>query len=120
MSSTLNILVVDDELNIRKALAACLEVDGHRIVSVGTALDAVQAVERRSFDLAFIDLFLGKDSALELIPRLLGAAPWMKIVVITAYASVDSAVESMKRGAAALRPSARSGDVRSRCLRDDG
>jgi NtrC-family two-component system response regulator AlgB len=104
MNSPLNILVVDDELNIRKALAACLEVDGHRVVSVGNPLDAVHAVERRSFDLAFVDLLLGKESALDLIPRLLSAAPWMKIVMITAYASVDTAVESMKRGAADYLP----------------
>ena len=104
MSSPLNVLVVDDELNIRKALAACLEADGHRIVSVGNTSDAVQAVERRSFDLAFLDLFLGKDSALDLIPRLMAAAPWMKIVVITAYASVDTAVESIKRGASDYLP----------------
>ena len=104
MVSPLNILVVDDEMNIRKALAACLEADNHRVVSAGSAVDAIQAVQRRSFDLAFIDLFLGKDSALDLIPTLLAAAPWMKIIVITAYASVDTAVESMKRGAADYLP----------------
>ncbi len=104
MNSPLNILVVDDELNIRKALCACLEADGHHVMSAGNVADAVQQVGRRSFDLAFIDLFLGAESALELIPVLLANAPWMKIVVITAYASVDSAVESMKRGAADYLP----------------
>ena len=99
MTSSLNVLVVDDEMNIRKALGACLEADGHRVVSVGTAVDANDAVARRSFDVAFVDLVIGKDSALDLIPSLLAAAPWMKIIVITAYASVDTAVESMKRGA---------------------
>jgi len=100
----LNVLVVDDELNIRKALAACLEADGHRVFAVGSAADALQAVNQRSFDVAFIDMLLGKDSALELIPQLLSAGPWMKIIVITAYASVDTAVESMKRGAADYLP----------------
>src|ERR1700676_481716 len=95
-SSPLNVLVVDDELNIRKALSACLESDGHHVVSVGNAADAITALERRSFDLTFLDLFLGKDSGLDLIPSLLAAAPWLKIVVITAFASVDTAVESMK------------------------
>ncbi|HSZ57784.1 MAG TPA: sigma-54 dependent transcriptional regulator [Tepidisphaeraceae bacterium] len=95
----LNVLLVDDELNIRKALSACLEADGHRVVSVGSETDAELAIERRSFDLAFVDLFLGKSSGLDLIPKLLGAAPWMKVVVITAFASLDTAIESMKRGA---------------------
>ncbi len=100
IASPLNVLVVDDELNIRKVLAACLESDGHRVVAVGSVEDAVQAVNRRSFDLAFVDLLLGSESALDLIPRLLAASPWLKIIVVTAYASVDTAVESMKRGAA--------------------
>jgi NtrC-family two-component system response regulator AlgB len=95
----LNVLLVDDELNIRKALSACLEADGHRVISVGSETDAELAIERRSFDLAFVDLFLGKSSGLDLIPKLLGAAPWMKVVVITAFASLDTAIESMKRGA---------------------
>lgn len=99
-TSPLNVLVVDDELNIRKALAACLEADGHRVFAIGSADEAIEAVNRRSFDVAFVDLFLGKDSALDLVPKLVSAGPWMKIVVITAYASVDTAVESMKRGAA--------------------
>jgi NtrC-family two-component system response regulator AlgB len=99
-SPPLNVLVVDDELNIRKVLAACLESDGHRVAAVGSADEAVSAIARRSFDLAFVDLLLGKESALDLIPRLLAVNPWLKVVVVTAYASVDTAVESMKRGAA--------------------
>lgn len=102
--SSLNVLIVDDELNIRKALSACLEADGHRPVSTGTAADALSAVQRRSFDLALVDLFLGKDSGMELIQSLIAVAPWMKVVVITAFASVDTAVESMKRGAADYLP----------------
>ena len=96
----LNVLVVDDELNIRKALAACLEADGHHAVSVGSIADACLVAERRSFDLAFVDIVLGNESGLNLIAPLLTAAPWLKIVMITAFASVDTAVESMKRGAA--------------------
>jgi NtrC-family two-component system response regulator AlgB len=49
--------------------------------------------------LAFVDLRLGTDNGLDLIPRLLAESPWLKIVVITAYASVETAVEAMRRGA---------------------
>ncbi|MEW6753714.1 MAG: sigma 54-interacting transcriptional regulator [Candidatus Latescibacterota bacterium] len=95
----LSILVVDDEANIRRTLSLCLATDGHQVVSVSTAADALAEAAGRVVDLAFVDLRLGQDSGLDLIPGLHAAAPWVKIVVITAYASIDSAVEAMRRGA---------------------
>jgi NtrC-family two-component system response regulator AlgB len=96
----LRILVVDDEVNIRKTLAVCLETEGHKVVAVSNFQDALAEASRRSFELAFVDVRLGLDSGLDLIPALLAATPWLKIIVITAYASVESAVEAMRRGAA--------------------
>ena len=94
----LNVLVVDDELNIRKTLAYCLEAEGHKVVAVSNPADARVEAARRSFDMAFVDLRLGTESGLDLIPELLAASPWMKIVVITAYATIPTAVQSMKSG----------------------
>jgi NtrC-family two-component system response regulator AlgB len=99
MDSALHVLVVDDELNIRKTLTICLETEGHKVTAVSNFQDALAEVSRRSFDLAFVDLRLGTDDGLDLIPALLGAAPWLKIIVITAYASIDTAVEAIRRGA---------------------
>jgi len=98
-SARLNVLVVDDEVNIGKALSFCLETGGHRVVAVTNPEDAAAEAKRRSFDLAFVDLRLGTASGIDLIPVLLADSPWMKIVVITAYAAVDTAVEAMRRGA---------------------
>lgn len=98
-SLQLNILVIDDEANIRRTLAICLESRGHRVTAVGTGRDALAEAERQVFDLAFVDLRLGMENGLDLMPSLLGACPWLKIVVITAYASIDTAVEAMRRGA---------------------
>ncbi len=95
----LNVLVVDDEPNIRRLLGMCLETDGHRVVSTGNASDAVDAAARQSFDLAFVDLRLGASSGLDLIPQVLAQSPWTKVVVITAFASIDTAVEATRRGA---------------------
>ena len=100
----LAILVVDDEPNIRKLLAMSLAQDGHRVASVGAVEDAAREAMRQSFDLAFVDLRLGTDAGLDLIPRLMADSPWLKIVIITAYASVETAVEAMKRGAADYLP----------------
>jgi len=95
----LNILVVDDEANIRKTLAVCLETRGHRVTAVGSPKDAQEEAALQVFDLAFVDLRLGAESGMDLISLLLAACPWLKIVVITAYASIDTAVEAIRRGA---------------------
>ncbi len=100
----LNVLVVDDEANIRKTLTVCLESRGHTVTAVSNAGDAVSEAGRRVFDLAFVDLRLGTEDGLDLIPVLLAACPWIKIVVVTAYASIETAVEAMKRGAADYIP----------------
>jgi two-component system, NtrC family, response regulator AlgB len=97
---TLAILVVDDEINIRKALSVALSTEGHRVTAVSNPRDALEEARRRSHDLAFVDLRLGAESGLDLIPALLLESPWMKVVVITAYASIETAVEAMRRGAA--------------------
>jgi two-component system, NtrC family, response regulator AlgB len=95
----LNILVIDDEPTIRKTLKISLEAQGHKVMSVSNPQEALQAVNRKIFDLALVDLRLGIESGLELIPKLISACPNMKIVVITAYASINTAVEAMRRGA---------------------
>jgi len=95
----LSILVVDDEPNIRKTIAFCLEREGHRVVSVSNVRDAKGEGSRRFFDLAFVDLRLGTETGLDLIPGLLSLCPWIRIVMITAFASIENAVEAMKRGA---------------------
>jgi NtrC-family two-component system response regulator AlgB len=99
MNPSLNILIVDDEVNIRRTLSVSLESEGHQVVSVSNFQDALAEASRRSFDLAFVDLRLGTDDGLNLIAPLLAATPWLKIIVITAYASIDTAVEAMRRGA---------------------
>ena len=98
-SAPLNILVVDDEINIRKTLSICLETEGHSVITVSNFEDALSEASRRSFDAAFVDLRLGTANGLDLISPLLTATPGIKIIVITAYASIDTAVEAMKRGA---------------------
>ncbi|HOX12434.1 MAG TPA: sigma-54 dependent transcriptional regulator [Spirochaetia bacterium] len=98
-SPGLNILVVDDEPNIRKMLSFCLAGEGHSVTSVGDPGEAVEEARRRPYDLVFLDLRLGERSGMDLIVPLASDSPWMKIVVITAYASVESVVQAMRLGA---------------------
>ena len=98
-AQAMRVLVIDDEPSIRRSLATCLARDGHAASSVATAEDAMAEIGRHIFDVAFVDLRLGASNGLDLIPTLLTAAPWLRVVVITAYATVDTAVEAMRRGA---------------------
>lgn len=100
----LRVLIVDDEANIRRTLSACLETEGHSVTAVGNAEDARSEAARRSFDVAFLDIRLGTASGLDLISPLLAEAPWLKIIMITAYASFETAVEAMRRGASDYIP----------------
>lgn len=104
IDTPLSILIVDDEINIRKTLTVCLETDGHRVVAVSNFQDAVSEASSRSFDVAFVDLRLGTASGMDLVPALLASSPWLKVIVITAYASIDTAVEAIRRGAAEYIP----------------
>jgi NtrC-family two-component system response regulator AlgB len=97
--ASLRVLVVDDEQNIRRTLALCLRDIGCEVEQAASGAAAVELLRRRSFDLAFLDLRLEKESGLDLIPRFLAERPGLDVVMITAYASVDSAVEAMRRGA---------------------
>jgi len=95
----LAVLLVDDEPNIRKVLGISLEAEGHHVTAVSNSKDAVNEARRRCFDLALVDLRLGAESGMELITALRAFCSWTRIVVITAYASIDTAVEAMRRGA---------------------
>src|SRR3954471_13087991 len=88
----LRILVVDDEEHIRFALTMSLEAAGHRVVAQGTIQGALAEAARHAFDLIFLDVRLGTESGLDYIPQLLDENPWARVVVITAYASIDTAV----------------------------
>ncbi|MCU0285373.1 MAG: sigma-54 dependent transcriptional regulator [Acidobacteria bacterium] len=100
----LNILVIDDELNIRKTISMCLELEGHSVRTVNNFDDAISEIKQHLFDVVFLDLRLGTKNGLELIPYLQVHSPLAKIVVITAYASIDSAVEAIRKGAADYIP----------------
>ncbi|HEY2028119.1 MAG TPA: sigma-54 dependent transcriptional regulator [Myxococcales bacterium] len=95
----LRVLIVDDERNIRKTLAVCLESFGCEVAEAASPAQALEALARAAYDVAFVDLRLGRDDGLELLPKLLAERPGLEVVMITAYATFDTAVEAIRRGA---------------------
>jgi NtrC-family two-component system response regulator AlgB len=103
-AAPLRILIVDDEDNVRLTLCMCLEADGHEVVAHDNIHDALADAALRAFDLVFLDVRLGTDDGLDFLPHILAESPWAKVVVITAYASVSTAVQAMKGGATDYLP----------------
>ena len=95
----MNLLVIDDEASLRRTIRTALESMGHRVADAATGAQALALLADGHFDLAFLDLRLGREAGLDLLPELLKAAADLHVVVVTAYASIDSAVEAMRRGA---------------------
>ena len=96
---SLEVLVIDDEKNIRKTLRVCLEGLGCRVGEAGSGEAARAAVARHHYDLAFLDLRLEEESGMALLPELLAATPDLDVIVVTAYATVQTAVEAIQHGA---------------------
>lgn len=92
-------LVVDDDAGVRQSLRLCLEADGARVLGVGSTKAALEALERGRFDVVLLDLWLGSESGIDAIPDMLRRQPSSAIIVITAFATFETAVEAMKKGA---------------------
>jgi NtrC-family two-component system response regulator AlgB len=97
-------LVVDDDAGVRQSLRLCLEADGARVLGVATGGAALQALDRGHFDVVFLDLWLGADAGLDLLPEILTRQPHVGVIVVTAFASIESAVAAIKRGAVDFVP----------------
>jgi two-component system, NtrC family, response regulator AlgB len=104
MDTTWSVLVVDDDVGIRQSLRLCLEANNARVLGVGTAAAALEVLERSPFDLVLLDLWLGQESGLTILPEILRCQPGICVIVITAFASFETAVEAMRLGAVDYLP----------------
>jgi NtrC-family two-component system response regulator AlgB len=104
MEAAWSALIVDDDPGIRQSLRLCLESEGGRVLCVGTAAGALEALERGRFDVVFLDLWLQSESGLTVLPEILRRQPGIGVVVITTFATFETAVDAMKRGAVDYLP----------------
>ena len=99
MTAHAHILVVEDEVNIRSALVTMLEKLGHRVSGAGTAEEALAFLEDSPADLVITDLRMPGLSGMEFLRRMKERWPETEAIVMTAFGSIDTAVEAMRRGA---------------------
>ncbi|HVR85302.1 MAG TPA: sigma-54 dependent transcriptional regulator [Planctomycetota bacterium] len=99
MNDALRVLVLDDEKNIRSTLVVCLQSLGCTTSEASSPESALAALKRQPFDVVFLDLRLGSASGLDLLPKILEVNPAGAVVMITAYATFDTAVQAIQKGA---------------------
>ncbi|MCP4252158.1 MAG: sigma-54-dependent Fis family transcriptional regulator [Candidatus Scalindua sp.] len=93
------ILVVDDDQNILSVIKLRLEANNYRVTTTLQAEEAVKIAKSKTFDLALVDLMLASKNGIELMEDIHQIDPEMPIIILTAYGTIDNAVQAMKKGA---------------------
>ncbi len=99
MTAPARILLVEDETNIRSALATMLEKQGHTVRAAGTGEEALALLDESPADLVITDLRMPGQGGMEFLRRMKERWPETEAVVMTAFGSIDTAVEAMRLGA---------------------
>lgn len=99
MADPIRVLVVDDELIIRESLAGWLKKSGCDVQAADGGNAALKMLARSDFDLIFLDIRMPDMGGIQLLKRVRAEYPQSLVVMITAYGSVETAVEAMKLGA---------------------
>ncbi len=90
---------MDDELGIRLFLEETLTSDGHQVVTVESGEEALALIAEQSFDLALLDLNLTGIGGMEVLAALRQQAPDTVIIILTAHATLETAIEALQQGA---------------------
>lgn len=93
------ILVVDDEPGLREFMTDALELEGHVVTAAADGASGSRLLDERAFDLVITDLKMPRVSGMEIVRKVRAEQPETQVVVLTAYGTVDTAVEAMKLGA---------------------
>lgn len=99
MATNETILVVDDEPKLSRSLALILQRAGHVVTTAASAGEAMQLLQAGAYDLVFLDIKLPDQSGIHLLSQIRSLYPEMPVLMLTAHASLESAIEAVRAGA---------------------
>ena len=95
-----NILVVDDDTGVRTVFSSILRKEGYRVTAVKNGYEAIKVIDEESFDLALVDLRMPGLDGIQVLEKIKSRRPQTRVIIYSAYGSVEDAVEAMRKGAA--------------------
>src|SRR5512140_1645495 len=93
------LLIADDEVAVRESLAEVLREDGHHVTCVADGLAAIAALDTQAFDLVLSDVRMPGADGLAVLQHSREVAPQTLVLLMTAYASMETGAEALRRGA---------------------
>lgn len=93
------ILIVDDDRNLLEVIKVRIESAGYNVSAMSNEQEALEAARNQTFDLAVVDLQLERFSGIELMKELRLLLPEMPVIILTAFGTIESAVQAMRQGA---------------------
>ena len=99
MGRPLEILILDDESMVGQRLKPALEKDGHRVETFTTSKDAVARLDEKDFDIVVTDICMEDLDGMQVLEGIRQKSPNTKVIMITGFATLELAHESLKHGA---------------------
>lgn len=96
---TFNVLIVDDEKNIRSGLGRALELDGYRTLLAADGQEAIDVIRSEEIDLVIADLKMPRVSGEELLRHVVDQYPSVPVIILTGHGTIETAVQAMRDGA---------------------
>jgi DNA-binding NtrC family response regulator len=96
---TFNVLIVDDEKNIRAGLGRALELDGYRTLLAADGQEALDVIQSEEIDLVIADLKMPRVSGEELLRHIVDHYPTVPVIILTGHGTIETAVQAMRDGA---------------------
>ena len=93
------ILVADDEKSMREFMDIMLKKEGYKVTLASNGEEVMKLIEKDIFDLALVDIRMPRQDGISVLKRIKSISPETVVIVITAYASADTAIKAMKEGA---------------------
>lgn len=94
-----NLLIVDDEKNIREGLGKALEMEGYNVFLAENGREGLETIQKNDMDLVIADLKMPELSGEELLKRVSSSYPTLPVIILTGHGTIESAVDAMRNGA---------------------